>query len=105
MKDRARIGRSDDGQMQWRGKLKLAKWVDGTVITLDWGAHQTEIYSLWSAAFLHPQNKRQGPLVELILRGNRNAEIGFKARGGGDVAVMPRVSCARRASRWATRTA
>ena len=92
------LGRSDDGQMQWRGKIKLSRWVDGTQLVLDWGAHQTELFSLWNAAYLHPQNKRQGPRVELTLRGNRNAEIGFKARGGGDVPVMPRVSCSKRLS-------
>lgn len=84
--DSASLGRSDEGQVQWRGRIQLQNWREATTVTLDWGGLAVEIYSLWGGAnYASKGGAGKGPLVSLILKGGKAQEIGFKARGGAEV--------------------
>lgn len=87
--------RSADGQLQWRGRVKLESWADGALLTLDWGAVPVELYSLWNAQFIDKHEVVHGPRVTTVLRGGAKPEIGFKARGGS-FPLVPSVYCERK---------
>ena len=67
----------------------VAHWQEGATVELDWGMLPVSLLSVWNAAYW--DNLETGPRTTLVLRGNRNAEVGFKARGGFPVA--PRMRC------------
>ena len=43
------LGRSIDGQNQWRARVRIQHWQAGALVTLDWGALAIEVYSMWNA--------------------------------------------------------
>ena len=89
--ERGDLGRSVDGQRQWRGAVRLERWVEGGFLTLDWGSQPVEVYSIWNAKFLVKDVHEEGPLVRTQLRGGKQTEVGFKARGA--FPMVPRVEC------------
>ena len=91
-RDKQDLGRSEDGQLQWRADVRLSSWVANGEVTLDWGDLPVEIYSVWNAKFASKDEARHGPRVTLQLSGGRNTQIGFKARGG-TFPVVPSLAC------------
>ena len=95
VQDTKSLGRSDEGQLLWRGRVRLERFAEGATVTLDWGRLPVEMYSLWGANFaVKDAIGARGPKVVLALKGTKVQEIGFKVRGGaGDTAVLPRLTC------------
>ena len=75
------LGRSSDGELQWRGRVKLESWAENALLTLDFGHLDVELYSVWGAQFANKQEKVHGPRVTLTLRGQRLVDVGFKVGG------------------------